>query len=64
MGFASLEDLHGSMDLTIFPSTWEKYADLIEVDAILCVEGRVDKQNGDVKIIVDRIKQLEMPTMT
>jgi DNA polymerase-3 subunit alpha len=63
MGFASLEDLHGSMDLTIFPSTWEKVADLIEVDAIICVEGRVDKQNGDVKIIVDRVKQLEMPTI-
>ena len=53
-----------SMDLTIFPSTWEKYTDLIEVDAILCVEGRVDKQNGDVKIIVDRVRQLEMPTIS
>jgi len=64
MGFAGLEDLHGSMDLTIFPSIWEKYNDLIEMDAILCVEGRVDKQNGDVKIIVDRVKPLDLPSMT
>jgi DNA polymerase-3 subunit alpha len=59
MGFVGLEDLHSSMDLTIFPSTWEKYSHLIVMDSILCVEGHVDKQNGDVKIIVDRIKPLD-----
>jgi DNA polymerase-3 subunit alpha len=61
MGFVGLEDLHGIMDLTVFPSTWDKYSNLIEMDSIICVEGRVDRQNGDVKIIVDRIKTVEIP---
>jgi DNA polymerase-3 subunit alpha len=64
MGFVGLEDLHGILDLTMFPSTWEKYSDLIGMDAIICVEGRIDKQNGDVKIIVDNVKAVEFPVVT
>ena len=48
----------------MFPSTWEKYSNLIGMDSIVCVEGRVDKQNGDVKIIVDRVKTVEFSTLT
>jgi DNA polymerase-3 subunit alpha len=61
MGFVGLEDLHGQLDLTMFPSTWDKHSDLIGMDAIICVEGRVDKQNGDVKIIVDMVRTVEFP---
>jgi DNA polymerase-3 subunit alpha len=64
MGFVGLEDLHGILDLTMFPSTWEKYSDLIGMDAIICVEGRIDRQNGDVKIIVDKVKAVEFPIVT
>jgi DNA polymerase-3 subunit alpha len=64
MGFVGLEDLHGVLDLTMFPSTWDKYSNLIGMDSIVFVEGRVDKQNGDVKIIVDRVKAVEFPTET
>ena len=64
MGFVGLEDLHGVLDLTMFPSTWDKYSNLIGMDSIVCVEGRVDKQNGDVKIIVDRVKAVEFSTET
>lgn len=59
MGFVGLEDIHGTMDLTIFPSTWEKFAHLINPDSIVMVEGRVDKESGDVKIIVDKVKRID-----
>jgi DNA polymerase-3 subunit alpha len=60
MGFVGLEDLHGIQDLTVFPSTWEKYSHLISMDNVILVDGRVDKQNGDTKIIVDRIRPVDM----
>jgi len=55
MGFVTLEDIQGTIELVLFPKTWESYQRLIEVDAVLCVWGKVDSQNGDPKILVERI---------
>jgi len=55
MGFATLEDIQGNLELVLFPKTWENYGKLIQLDAVLTVWGRVDNQNGDPKILVDRI---------
>ena len=55
MAFVTMEDLQGTVDLVIFPRTWDKYADLVEMDAIVLVEGRVDNQRAEPKILVDHI---------
>ncbi|MEA3351984.1 MAG: OB-fold nucleic acid binding domain-containing protein, partial [Chloroflexota bacterium] len=55
MGFATIEDLHGDIDLVIFPRSWGKYRDLIDFDNIILVTGKVDNSRGEPKIIVDRI---------
>jgi len=55
MGFATLEDMYGQIDLVIFPQTWERYYHLIEMDTILQAEGRVDNSQGEPKILVDKI---------
>lgn len=55
MGFVTIEDLQGNIDLVIFPKTWEKVASLIEYDKIILVEGRVDLEAAEPKILVDRI---------
>jgi DNA polymerase-3 subunit alpha len=55
MGFATLEDIYGKIDLVIFPRTWDQYYQLIEIDQVLQVEGRVDTGQGDPKILVNKI---------
>ncbi len=55
MGFATLEDVQGNIDLVIFPRTWEKYRDLIDYDAIVLVDGKVDAQGAEPKILVDHV---------
>ena len=56
MGFATLEDIQGTIDLVLFPRTWDKYGKLIEMDRVLTVEGKVDtQQGGDPKILVDKL---------
>ncbi len=55
MGFATLEDIYGKIDLVIFPRTWEQYSHLIEIDSVLQVEGRVDTGQGDPKVLVNKI---------
>lgn len=55
MGFATLEDLYGKIDLVIFPSVWDSSYHLIEIDNVLQVEGVVDTSQGDAKILVNKL---------
>jgi DNA polymerase-3 subunit alpha len=55
MGFATLEDLYGKIDLVIFPQVWESVYHLIEMDKVLLAEGRLDCAQGDPKILVDKL---------
>jgi DNA polymerase-3 subunit alpha len=56
MGFVTLEDLFGSMDLVVFPNVWKATRELIQTDNILIVDGKVDNAGGDPKILVDAIR--------
>lgn len=60
MGFATLEDLYGRIDLVIFPQVWEKTYHLIEMDSVLQVGGRVDTRQGEPKVLVDQIKRVSL----
>jgi DNA polymerase-3 subunit alpha len=55
MGFTTLEDLQGSIELVVFPRIWEQYSALLELDNIVVVDGRVDTRGGDPKILVDKV---------
>ena len=56
MGFATLEDIQGEIELVIFPRTWKKASNLIEVDKLIVVEGRVDEESSEPKLLVNTIK--------
>jgi len=59
MAFATLEDLYGTIELLIFPATFEKYSKLIYEDSIVIVDGRLAlSEEEDPKIIVETIKPL------
>ncbi len=53
MGFVTIEDLQGTIDLVIFPKVWEKVSQLIVFDNIILVDGRVDNDNAEPKVLVD-----------
>jgi DNA polymerase-3 subunit alpha len=55
MGFATIEDVQGSIDLVIFPRVWRKYSHIIDFDTIVLVEGWIDDRGAEPKILVDRI---------
>jgi DNA polymerase-3 subunit alpha len=44
MAYASLADYNGEIELTIFPSAWEKCQDKIEVDKVTILEGKIEYQ--------------------
>jgi DNA polymerase-3 subunit alpha len=56
MGFVTMEDIQGNIELVLFPKTWEKFREGLTVGQIIIVEGKVDQSNHPPKILVDVIK--------
>ncbi len=60
MGFCTLEDLQGPVELVLFPRTWDKFGRLIAPDRVLIAEGRVDAGGGDPKVLVDKLEEINL----
>jgi DNA polymerase-3 subunit alpha len=56
MGFVTIEDLQGAIELVIFPKTWERFTEVIVHDKIVLVDGRLDTQGAEPKVLVDNIR--------
>jgi len=56
MGFVTIEDLQGSIELVVFPRIWRKVSNILEIDKIILVEGRTEESNIEAKILVSSIK--------
>ncbi len=55
MGFVTIEDIQGSVELVIFPKTWERVSEMVSYDKIVLVDGRLDAQGAEPKVLVDKI---------
>ncbi len=55
MAFATIEDPQGVIELVVFPNVWERFSALVQVEKLIVVEGKLDSQNGETKILVDKI---------
>jgi DNA polymerase-3 subunit alpha len=56
MGFVTLEDVQGNIELVLFPKTWQKTHDMLKVGQIIIVEGKADTGSTPPKILVDEIR--------
>jgi DNA polymerase-3 subunit alpha len=61
MAVATLEDLHGSAEVTVFPRTYATTEHLWQTDAVLLVAGKVDIREDRVQIICDSVEAFEVP---
>ncbi len=53
MVFGTLEDLSGHVEAVIFPRTYRDNSDLWAEDKILCVTGRPQEKDGEMKLLVE-----------
>lgn len=56
MGFVTIEDIQGTIELVMFPKTWTRFSDKMTVGRIIIVKGKVDNANPPAKILVDEIE--------
>jgi DNA polymerase-3 subunit alpha len=60
MVFMRLDDLAGSIEVVVFNSVYGAARDLLELDTVLVVKGRVDhKQEGETKLIALEVAAFE-----
>ena len=55
MGFVSLEDIQGVMEITIFPSLWSKVKDWLHTDLIVVVDGKAETSGSTPRVLADKI---------
>jgi len=55
MAFVILEDLHGSVEATVFSSLYAKAHDLLSDDRPILIQGQLQKDENSVKILADTI---------
>ncbi len=62
MAYCTLEDLHGEINLVVFPSVLTRYSQLLEVDSIVAIRGRVNlREEEEPVILVDDVTPLDAP---
>ena len=59
MAFVVIEDLHGSVEATVFSSVYVKVYDLLIDDNPVIVQGPLQKDENSVKILADTIIPME-----
>ena len=56
MGFVTIEDIQGNIELVLFPRTWEKNREQLSIGQIIIVEGKADTTSTPPKVLVDSIR--------
>lgn len=63
MAIVTLEDLEGTVETLVFPSTFAKCANLVKQDAIVFVKGRISLREEEPKILASEIAALDAVRM-
>jgi len=59
MAIVGLEDLTGTVGTLIFPRTFQKFSNLVKVDSMVFITGRINLREEEPKLIADEIIPLE-----
>jgi DNA polymerase-3 subunit alpha len=54
-----LEDLAGGVQIIVFPSLYERAQDVISVDAVIVVRGRVDLRGRELQLVASEVRPLD-----
>ena len=62
MAVMTVEDLQGAVDVIVFPGELEKFSEVIELDKVVFVKGKVDQKRERPQIITDELIGLDEVT--
>lgn len=54
MMFATMQDRSGTLEILVFPKTFEQTQEIWKAGAVVCVVGKTPKEEGDNKVFVEK----------
>ena len=60
MAFIKLEDLYGQIEVIAFPKVYEKARDVLNLEEVVRVSGRLQLKDGAPQIVAETIEKLEI----
>ncbi len=60
MGFITIEDIQGSVEVVVFPRLWEEIESFAHEDEVLVVEGKVSVEEESAKVLADKASRLTL----
>jgi DNA polymerase-3 subunit alpha len=54
----TLEDLEGSMECVLFPQSYDRFRDVVQVDAVIRVKAKIERSDRGLKLMVQDIEPL------
>jgi error-prone DNA polymerase len=61
--FMLLEDEHGTINLIVPPPIHERFRLAVRVEPLVLATGRLERREGTVNVLVDRVERLERPEL-
>jgi error-prone DNA polymerase len=61
--FMLLEDERGTINLIIPPPVYERFRAAVRSEPLLLATGRLERREGTMNVVVDRIERLERPDL-
>jgi len=58
MAFIKLSDYSDTMETVVFPRTMAEYKNILIKDKCVAIKGKISLRNGEITLIVDKIKEL------
>ena len=55
----TVEDMDGEVEVVVFPQVVKRHEDLLEVDRMVVISGRVDRREDSVQLVATRVEPLE-----
>lgn len=59
MAFLTIEDMHGSVEVVVFPSVYEEVQDTLIIDHAVIIQGEAQKEEKSVKILAETIVPID-----
>jgi error-prone DNA polymerase len=56
--FITLEDEHGLLDVIVRPEVYERYRRVLHQSGLLAVEGLVQRRDGVINVVAERVAEL------
>ncbi len=58
MAFAKVADFASSIEVVLFPKTYEEVKQLFSGEKCLAIEGKLSERNGEKSIVADKVKEV------